>query len=160
PPECRSRAHPQGRHDGAHPQGEPALGRGKGVGDDRHTRREEGRAAESLEGASDDEPWEGSGSAAERRAHGEEHQPGHPDRLASDEVGHAPKRQEGRGDDDEVGDDHHSTAPPNGVWKVHAMDGRLMLTIDVSRVVMKVPTTTTPSTAHLWVAARLSTSSL
>src|ERR671931_215658 len=49
----------------------------------------------------------------------------------------------------------HSTAPPNGVWKERATDGRLMLTIDESRVVMKVPTTTSPSTAHLWVGACL-----
>ena len=51
----------------------------------------------------------------------------------------------------------HSTAPPSGVWKVRAMEGRLMLTIDESRVVINVPTATSARRAHLFVSSRLST---
>src|SRR2546428_11850919 len=42
----------------------------------------------------------------------------------------------------------HSIAPPNGVWNVRAMDGRLMLTIEASSVVMNVPIATKRNVAH------------
>src|SRR5438093_9942804 len=42
----------------------------------------------------------------------------------------------------------HSIAPPNGVWNVRAMDGRLMLTIEASSIVMNVPIATKRNVAH------------
>src|SRR5439155_5858186 len=42
----------------------------------------------------------------------------------------------------------HWIAPPNGVWNVRAMDGRLMLTIEASSIVMNVPIATKRNVAH------------
>src|SRR6476659_835794 len=42
----------------------------------------------------------------------------------------------------------HSMAPPTGVWNVSAIDGRLMLTIEVSSMIMNVPTATRANVIH------------
>src|SRR6266545_3546666 len=36
----------------------------------------------------------------------------------------------------------HSMAPPTGVWKLRAIEGRLMLTIEASSMIMNVPIAT------------------
>src|SRR6266850_937562 len=42
----------------------------------------------------------------------------------------------------------HSMVPPMGVWNVRAIDGRLMLTIEASSIVMNVPIATKRNVAH------------
>ena len=42
----------------------------------------------------------------------------------------------------------HSMAPPTGVWNVRAIDGRLMLTIEVSSMIMNVPAATKANVIH------------
>ena len=55
PPSVGPGAHPKRHHHGSQSEGESTLGRGKGIGDDRHARREEERATQSLEDAGGDE---------------------------------------------------------------------------------------------------------
>src|SRR6266511_896827 len=43
----------------------------------------------------------------------------------------------------------HSTVPLSGVWNERAIAGRLMLTMEPSSVVMKVPTEISANTVHL-----------
>ena len=56
--EDRSHAGPQCNRHGTQAKGEPALGRGKSIRNDRDTWREEQRAAEPLKGASGDQQGE------------------------------------------------------------------------------------------------------
>ena len=42
----------------------------------------------------------------------------------------------------------HSMAPPTGVWKLRAIEGRLMLTIEASSMIMNVPIATRMNVIH------------
>jgi len=108
---------------------------GEGRGDDRERRGRDDRAPEPLHGARDDEHALAGRQAAHERRGGEQHQPGHEDLLAPEQVGGAPAEQQEAGEGERVGVDHHcrSTAEKPRSARI---EGSATFTTEMSRMTM------------------------